>query len=359
MLTERSRPILCVAEAAATRCATESRIRSRTARPSRSRLSFILGDGSARSAESIARLRIARLQTDAEPVRALRRRAVRERVRRHTSARVALQAVVADRLRGRETLFDVAGLEDLLAHVRVMGPDPREAIGLQLERDLEAVRSLATRLRLAYGIRRAEQVLHVVPDFVPDHVGLRELARPAELREVREERRVEIDPVIRGTVERPDRGRRVAASGFHRAVEERELGIDVVPAGQREDLAPDVLGAAKDRRDEGARLVVRRERRARGEVRGVAVAAVACSATAEQRQDRVRAADEVRDDEQYDHADRAAAAERDRQTGPHAAAALTADVADVVTASQIPPTHALSSSSFPASLTERPLALNG
>src|SRR5215471_2945239 len=133
MLTDSRRPILCFVAAAATRCVTASRIRSRTARPSRSRLSFILPAGSAKSAESIARLRIAGVEADLQPMHALRRRAVRERVRRHASPRVALQSVVADRLGSRESLLDVAGLEHVLANVRVMRPDAGEAIGLQLE----------------------------------------------------------------------------------------------------------------------------------------------------------------------------------------------------------------------------------
>src|SRR6516162_1739641 len=136
MLTESKRPIGCLADAAATRSATPARMRSRTARPSSSRLSFMPWSGLANVAESIARLRIARLEPNAEPMDALLGRAVREGVRRHASARVALQSVVTNCGRGSKPLLDVARLEHVIALIRVIRPNAGIAVGLELERDL-------------------------------------------------------------------------------------------------------------------------------------------------------------------------------------------------------------------------------
>jgi hypothetical protein len=44
-----------------------------------------------------------------------------------------LDAVVADRGGGVDGLIDVPFLEDALRLLRVVGPDPREEIGLQLD----------------------------------------------------------------------------------------------------------------------------------------------------------------------------------------------------------------------------------
>ena len=220
--------------------------------------------------------------------------------------------------------------------IRVMRPDAREAIGLQLERDLQAVASGLARapLRRAHLVRRAEQVLHVMADFVADHIRLREVARTAETREIREERGVEIHAAIGRAIERSDRGRRVAAGRLHGAVEQRELGRFVTPAGGREDLAPDILGAAEDRGHELARLVVGRERRALLRGRSAPAAAL------EQILHGLRAAEQIGDDEHGNAGERAAATERDRHPGAHPATALLAtDVADVLAAPQVLPAH--------------------
>ncbi len=191
-------------------------------------------------------------------------------------------------------------------------------------------------------------------DLVADHVGLREIAGAAETREVGEESGVEIDTAIGRTVERPDRRGRITACRLHGAVEQRELGRFVTAAGRREDFAPNVLRAAEDRGHELARLVVGAERLTLLRARRFDVAA-----TAEQRLQRFGPADQVHDDEQRGHAE-PAAAERDRDPGPHSAAALFApDVADVVAAPQALPAHGGSPYDLTGSLTERRLSLNG
>src|SRR5262245_64941824 len=122
MLIETSRPSECLAAPVCTRAATPSRMRSRTALPSKRRLSsmrvipvFLF--------ESIARAGIAAAQARREPALPIRRGAVRERVGRHGAPRVALQSVVADGRRRGEPFLDVAGLEHAHGLIRVIGPD--------------------------------------------------------------------------------------------------------------------------------------------------------------------------------------------------------------------------------------------
>src|SRR5262245_8420560 len=158
MLIETSRPSECLAAPACTRAATPSSMRSRTALPSKRRLSsmrvipVVL-------VESIARARVAAAQTRREPALPVGRGAVRERIGRHGAPRIALQPVVADGLRGREPFLDVAGLEHAHGLIRVIGPDAREAIGLELHRDLQAVRAGFVRALLSgtHLLRGAEQ----------------------------------------------------------------------------------------------------------------------------------------------------------------------------------------------------------
>jgi hypothetical protein len=58
---------------------------------------------------------------------------VGERVRRHVTTALPLQAVVADGRRRSESFFHVALLDDVLRRVRAGGPHAGEAVGLQLQ----------------------------------------------------------------------------------------------------------------------------------------------------------------------------------------------------------------------------------
>ena len=115
--------------------------------------------------------------------------------------------------RGVEALLEVAGLEQLPLRGRV-SPDAGEAVRLQLEPD----RVLAV-LDLVVD---PERVLHVVPDLVRDHVGLREVAGSAEaVLQLAEEGEVEVDALVGRAVVRPDAGRRAAAAGASPGVKSR------------------------------------------------------------------------------------------------------------------------------------------
>ena len=95
----------------------------------------------------------------------------------------ASDLVVADGRGRAQAALDVLGVDDV-ALLRIEAPDARVTIGLQLEAHRQRVtRPLVGALRLRVELaHRAEQVLHVVPDLVRDHVRLREVARRAEAR---------------------------------------------------------------------------------------------------------------------------------------------------------------------------------
>src|SRR3954447_2972052 len=93
----------------------------------------------------------------------------------------------------------------------MFSPHAGEAVGLQLDLHLDVVGCRLTAGR-ALGIFRsrqdAEQILHVMANFVRDYVSLRELtgfaAAAAKPRlDLVEERSVEIDLLVIGTIERP------------------------------------------------------------------------------------------------------------------------------------------------------------
>src|SRR5262245_40475153 len=182
-----------------------------------------------RRGESIAAPHLARLEAGHEPTLALLGAAVREGIRNDIALCLALQGIVADRCRGAQRRLNVSRLDErrlaLTAQILILvaRPDAGEAIGLQLDLHLDAVRLRAAAaggaLRLLRLGQDAEQVLHVVADLVCDHVGLRELAgfaadvAAAEARrDLIEERGVEIDLLVHRTIERPHRALRDPAA---------------------------------------------------------------------------------------------------------------------------------------------------
>src|SRR5882724_9705205 len=95
-----------------------------------------------RGRERVTRGDVPLIETRLEPVDALLRRAVRERVRDDRASRLPLQPIVADGARSSERLVDVAGLEPVVARLGAVRPDAREAIGLQLQPNGQARRAL-------------------------------------------------------------------------------------------------------------------------------------------------------------------------------------------------------------------------
>ena len=59
-----------------------------------------------------------------------------ERIPHDIALRLLLDAIVADGARRIQRLIDIAGLEDILGLLRLIGPNAGKAVGLQLDADL-------------------------------------------------------------------------------------------------------------------------------------------------------------------------------------------------------------------------------
>src|SRR5262249_25443728 len=162
-------------------------------------------------------------------------------------------------------------LEHFVLAVR---PYAGEAVGLQLDLALDVVRrrlAVGRALRLLRLRQNAQQILHVVPDLVRDHIGLRKLARSAAdiaaakaRRDLIEERGVEIDLLISRAIERSHGALRgSAATGVRRTAIENQHGRAVDLAVLGEDLLPLQFGAAEHLAHEAAHIVLRRAGAAR------------------------------------------------------------------------------------------------
>src|SRR6266571_1852717 len=244
---------------------------------------------------------------------------------------------------------DVALLDQIPALPRTFGPDPGETIGLQLDLDLQVIRlDLADGVLTLLHLRQdAEQILHVVTDLVGDHVSLGELARLAVVAaaksalQVAEERRVEIDPLVVGTIERPHGGARGAAGRARRAGEHHQRGRPVAPALLLQQIPPYRLGAPEHGRHELAGAVAWRAglgRGAMGRVIGMAAAAENLGAAdQEPRVDAERPAENPEHDQRADA--HPARADREAKAAPAVTALLAAAILDVVAARQLIPAH--------------------
>src|SRR4051812_14947283 len=251
-----------------------------------------------------------------EPPHPLRGSAVGERFRHDAALRLLLQAIVADGRGGVERLFQVARLQ-LLHRAGVVAPDPGIAIGLKLHANRDAVvfSLRGASLRVFQPLEAAGELLHVVADFVRDHVRLREIARRMEaVLEIAVERKVDVQLLVVRAVERPHRRLAGAAGRARHAVVEYQRRRPVLPARLLEDARPDVLAAAEHAGDELTHLVRRRAARrlARLAWRAHLLRDVERGAGVE--------AEEVRDDGDDDAADAEA-------TANHADAATVLDVA--------------------------------
>src|SRR3954453_19678698 len=155
--------------------------------------------------ERVAGVQVALLEARGEPLVSLLRRAVRPALGVDPALDLRLDPVVADRRCGIERLRDI-GLRHVGDHLRrrrMVGPDARQAIGLQLEPDGRAIGAGLTALG---SIEDAEHVLDVMAVLVRDHVRLGEPATfRAEARlELVEEPEVEVDRLVDRAIERTD-----------------------------------------------------------------------------------------------------------------------------------------------------------
>ena len=105
-----------------------------------------------------------------------------EGLRTHAASCHFLQTVIAHRRCCTKTRLNIALINDL-ALFSGFTPDPSEAIGLELQVHGKRVRlrriTFPQTLNL---LLNAQELLNMMPDFVCDHVGLRELARRTKAR---------------------------------------------------------------------------------------------------------------------------------------------------------------------------------
>src|SRR5262249_33732282 len=138
-----------------------------------------------------------------------------EGVRHNIALAASLQSVITNCRRRLQGRLHITGLDEPPLFLAVVSPHPSEAVGLQLDANLEMLDLdlIHTALRLLHLRQDSKQVLHVVTDLVRDHIGLGELAALAtdvttveSSLDVLKERRIQIDLAIDGTVERAHGG---------------------------------------------------------------------------------------------------------------------------------------------------------
>ncbi|MNE00383.1 hypothetical protein D3C80_927910 [compost metagenome] len=250
-----------------------------------------------------------------------------------------LQAVVADGVGGVQGFFDIAGLQPVQAFLRLESPDAGQAVGLQLLAHQQAIVAFHALATLARGLdlgRDAEQGLHMVADFVGDHVGLGEVAGGREtLLHFAEEAHVQVDLLVGRAIERADRRRGEAAGRVDLAAEQDQVGVFVLAAGLGEDGLPGVFGVAQHGPYEFRLLVVGRRRLAgaRADRCGLFLAHLP-GQLAEDLQ-RVLAGDPANPDNQQDRADAQAFATAEA----HAATALATGIDHIVATPAFSPLH--------------------
>ena len=128
---------------------------------------------------------------------------MRERFGYDSALRLFLEPIISDRGRGVEPLRDVAGVK-LDRSARVVSPDTRVTVGLQLHADRRLVGfgPRPARLRGFDSLEPAGKLLHVVTHLVGDHVGFSKIAGGVEARlQVAQECEIDVELLVVGTVE--------------------------------------------------------------------------------------------------------------------------------------------------------------
>ena len=128
---------------------------------------------------------------------------MREGIRIYMPSGHLLQPVISHRGSRAKSGLDIALLEQA-ALLRRVRPDPGKAIGLQFH--LHGQRFLRARvllLQLAQLALDAQNILHVVAQFVREHVGLREFAgRPETALQFVKKTKIDVNPLVAGTIKR-------------------------------------------------------------------------------------------------------------------------------------------------------------
>ena len=154
-----------------------------------------------------------------------------ERIRADLPPGHALEPVVSDCGCCTQGAFDIPSLEEV-ALLRRFRPDTCEAISLQFHAYRQCVPGAGIlTLQATHFAFDAEEVLHMMSEFVGENIRLRELARSSESAlQLVVEAEIDVDLLIGGTIERSSGRLRRAASGrrerapiWHAGTESRGL----------------------------------------------------------------------------------------------------------------------------------------
>ena len=180
-----------------------------------------------------------------------------EAVGHGVAAAALLQAVVAHGFGGVEGFFQVALLKQL-ACLRAVGPYTGQAVGLQLHHHGEAVgiAFVHAGAGTVYALHGAVEVLHVVADFMGNHIGKSRITRRAELVfHIVVEREVEVNLLVGWAVERAHCRLAGTAGGGGAAAIQHHFRLHILPALAAEIFAPGVFGGSENLRGELCQLL--------------------------------------------------------------------------------------------------------
>ena len=164
-----------------------------------------------------------------------------------------MKSVIANRARRAHRFFDIAGFDNVLDPVGITRPNACQKIGLQLEPDRELIvfRLTHSTARRLHTIGYAEQILHVMSNFVGDDIGLCEIASCAQaFLELTEKTEVDVNASILRTLERTGGATGEPAAGLNQVREEHEAGLLVLSAHLPKDFVPGVFGVGENNSDE-------------------------------------------------------------------------------------------------------------
>src|SRR3990172_376181 len=206
-----------------------------------------------RHLEGIALIDIPGLDAGPEPVGPLFGGTVGERIGNDKAPGPLLQTVVPDGAGRAERLLHVARFQDIPRLVRVEGPDSGKAVRLELQPDQETVP-----LHLAHAgavvpdlLRNPQKVLHVVADFVCDHIRLSEIPLGVEtILQFPVEAQVDVDLLVPGTIKGTDGRLGEAAGGLGCVREQDQLRFPVGIPAAPEHVPPGVLRVGEHDGDE-------------------------------------------------------------------------------------------------------------
>lgn len=173
----------------------------------------------------------------------------------NVALRPSLQSIIPDGGCGLQSCVHVTGFNEIPLCLTSVGPDASKTVGLQFDSDLQTVGLSLVHgtLRLLHFWQHTQQVLYVVTNLVSNYLGLRELASlTADLAstqtpfEILKEARVEVDLLIKWTIERSHRGPCRPAAGLCSTGEHDQGGRCIGSATLSENICPHRLCTAKD-----------------------------------------------------------------------------------------------------------------